>query len=81
MILLPLLASVVLSGSPIVSDVPCETVADCWLDADSKPIARPKKFRGKPVPHGDCGRKIQWLRNKLSCEQNLCTVLNIGDRC
>jgi hypothetical protein len=81
MLFIPLVASIVLSASPTVSDVPCQTVADCWLDAASKPIARPKKFRGKPVPRGDCGRKLQWLRTRLACEQNLCTALDIGDKC
>ncbi len=81
MLLLPLLVSVVLSASPIISDVPCQSVADCWLDAASKPIARPKKLRGKPVPRGDCGKNLQWLRTRLTCEQRVCTALVIGDRC
>ena len=72
-----LLVALVLSADP----VPCQTVADCWLDADSRPIARPKKLRGKPIPKGDCGRKLQWLRHKLACEQNVCTVTNVGDGC
>lgn len=81
--LLPLLVALVLSSDPrrIVSEFPCETVADCWLDTDSKPIARPKKLRGKPLPRGDCSRKLQWLRNRLACEENVCTVTNIGDKC
>lgn len=83
MLLLPLLVSVVLSSEPTttVSEVACQSVSDCWLDEDSKPIARPKKFRGKPVPRGDCGKKLQWLRNKLACEENVCTVTHIGDKC
>jgi len=83
MLLLPLLVSVVLSTPPrtTVSDVACKTVEDCWLDADAKPIKRPKKFRGKPVPRGDCGEKLMWLRHRLACEQSVCTVTAIGDRC
>ena len=64
-----------------VSEVPCETVAECWLDDEGQPIARPKKLRGKPVPKGDCGKKKLWLRNRLSCEESLCTVAHIGDKC
>ena len=64
-----------------VSEVACQTVAECWMDEDAKPIARPKKLRGKPVPRGDCGKKLLWLRNRLTCEENLCTVTHIGDRC
>ena len=81
--LLPLLVSVVLSTppGPTVSDVACQSVADCWLDADSRPIKRPKKFRGKAIPQGDCGSRLQWLRNKLECSQKLCTVTYVGDRC
>ncbi len=83
MILLPLLMSVVLSADPktTISDVPCQTVADCWLDADAKPIKRAKKLKGKAIPHGDCGSKLLWLRNKLSCEENVCVVKLIGDKC
>ena len=82
--MLPLLVVLVLSTDPRVkvSQVACQSVAECWLDADSKPIARPKKLRGKPVPRGDCsGKKLQWLRNRLACEENLCTVTFIGDKC
>ena len=82
MLLLGLLMTV-LSAEPnvTVSDVACQSVGDCWLDADSKPIARPKKLRGKPIPGGDCGARLQWLRNKLACEKSVCVVRNIGDRC
>jgi hypothetical protein len=61
--------------------VPCQTIADCWLDADGKAIARPKRFRSKPVPRGDCGKNLVWLRNRLTCEANVCAVTFIGDRC
>lgn len=82
MLLLPILVSLVLAQpKTTVSDVSCQTVADCWIDADAKPIERPKKYRGKAIPRGDCSKKLLWLRNKLTCEQNLCTVTHIGDKC
>jgi hypothetical protein len=44
-------------------------------------IKRPKKYRGKEFPRGDCGANHHWLANRLSCENNVCTVMHIGDRC
>lgn len=64
-----------------VSDVPCKSVKDCWLDPDGKPEARPKAFRNKPIPRGDCGSHLLWLRNELSCEQDRCTATFVGDAC
>lgn len=64
-----------------VSEVPCKTVADCWLDEEGAPIKRPKAKRGRSVPRGDCGRNLLWLRNKLSCENQVCTAQHIGDKC
>lgn len=64
-----------------VSTVPCKTVADCWLDQDGRPIARPPAKRGRTLPRGDCGKNLLWLRNRLSCEQNVCTTRFIGDAC
>lgn len=64
-----------------VSDVPCKSVADCWLDANGKPIARPKAKRGRSFPRPDCGKNIVWLRNKLRCEDQVCVSEFIGDRC
>ncbi len=64
-----------------ISTVPCKSVADCWLDADSNPIARPQSKRGRALPKPDCGKNIQWLRNRLSCEQQVCVVEHIGDKC
>jgi hypothetical protein len=83
MLLLPVLIAVVLSSPPksTVSEVACQSVADCWLDAESKPIARPNKLKGRAVPRGDCGKKLQWLRNRLACEESVCTVTFIGDKC
>lgn len=67
---------------PTVSDVACKTVADCWLDADAKPIARPKAKKGRPLPRGDCGRNILWLRTRLTCsEENVCVAEHVGDKC
>ena len=64
------------------SSVPCKTVAECWLDGAGKPIARPKKFKGKPLPKGECSsRGLLWLRNKLSCEENVCRAEFVGDMC
>ena len=83
MLLLPALLSIVLTTPPrpTVSEVACVSVAECWLDADGKPIARPKKLRSKSVPRGDCGKGLLWLRHKLACTENLCTVTFIGDKC
>jgi hypothetical protein len=60
---------------------PCRTVADCWLDDAGHAIARPRKFRGKPIPRGDCGSRINWLRHRLMCVEGRCTAADIGDRC
>ena len=61
--------------------MPCQTVADCWLGDDSKPIKRPAAKKGKPLPRGDCGTHLKWLRNQLSCTQNVCTAKYVGDMC
>lgn len=79
--LLPLLVSLVLSSPPIVSAVPCQTVADCWLDDSGNAIQRPKKLKNKPVPKGDCGKNLNWLRRRLSCDESFCTVQYVGDKC
>ena len=81
MLLLPLLVSVVLSAEPNVSDVACQTVADCWLDVNGKAMARPASKRGHPLPRGDCGNNLLWLRNRLSCEEHVCKAEHVGDRC
>lgn len=64
-----------------VSVVPCQTVADCWLAADGQPIKRPREKRGRALPRGDCGKKKVWLRNRLSCENQVCVAELIGDKC
>ncbi|MFO0575739.1 MAG: hypothetical protein U1A78_17215 [Polyangia bacterium] len=69
------------AGRVTVSTVPCKTVSDCWLDEDGKPIARPHAKRGRKLPRGDCGRNLLWLRNRLSCEDNVCVARHIGDAC
>jgi hypothetical protein len=61
--------------------VPCRTVADCWLDRDGKVVARPKQFKGKPLPRGDCGEKLYWLRTHLTCEAKVCVATQQGDKC
>jgi hypothetical protein len=61
--------------------VPCKTVADCWLDADGNAIPRPKRFKGRRLPKGNCGGNILWLTNLLSCEEHVCVSMPIGDRC
>ncbi len=68
-------------GTVTVSDVPCKTVADCWLDKDGKPIARPKRMKGKKVPKGDCGKNLLWLRNVLTCEKDVCVAKFVSDMC
>ena len=98
MLTLTLVASLLLNqspdaGSPVTPDTgearrvqtstaACTTVAECWLDADGKPIARPKKFKGKKLPKGTCSTSgLLWLRHKLTCQQNLCTAEFVGDMC
>jgi hypothetical protein len=61
--------------------VPCHTVADCWLDRDGQAVPRPKKFKGAPLPIGDCESKLTWLRTKLTCEANQCVATVVGDKC
>lgn len=61
--------------------VACRTVADCWLSPSGDPVKRPKRHRGKPLPRGDCGKNLRWLRNLLTCEESVCTVKRIGDKC
>ncbi len=70
-----------LSAEPVVSTVPCKTVAECWLDEEGKPIPRPRSKKGRAVPRGDCGKNLLWLRHRLTCEENVCVSLNIGDKC
>ncbi|MBL8952167.1 MAG: hypothetical protein JNK82_15400 [Myxococcaceae bacterium] len=70
-----------LTAEPVVSTVPCKTVAECWLDEEGKPIARPKAKKGKAVPRGDCGKNLLWLRNQLSCDENVCVAKFVGDKC
>lgn len=65
-----------------VSEVPCVTVDDCWLDEEGKPIARPKAKKGKPFPKRACGGPgLVWLRNRLTCSNKVCTAEFIGDKC
>ena len=82
--LLALIISILTSASSArttVSIVPCKTVADCWLDADGAPIARPKAKRGQPLPRGNCGDKHNWLSTRLSCENQVCVAVHRGDKC
>ena len=70
-----------LSAEPIVSTVPCKTVAECWLGPGGTPIARPKSMKGRKLPKGDCGKNLLWLRHELSCQQNVCVSTYVGDMC
>ena len=70
-----------LAADPVKSDVPCETVAQCWLDDDGKAIARPKSKKGRPLPKGNCGKNLFWLRHRLTCEEGVCVSQFIGDKC
>jgi hypothetical protein len=64
-----------------VSEVPCKTADDCWLDPAGRPIPRPKAKRGRQPPRGDCGNNLMWLRTRLRCENQVCVAVNVGDRC
>lgn len=83
--MLVLLVTALLAADPdprrSVSEIACQTEAQCWMDADAKPIARPKKMKGKAFPRGDCGGRLLWLRNKVECQENVCVVRHVGDRC
>jgi hypothetical protein len=67
------------AGTP--NQASCKTVADCWLDDDGNAIARPKSQRGRPLPKGNCGENLLWLRNVLECQQGFCASKHIGDMC
>jgi hypothetical protein len=73
--------SAALADESVPSAPPCKSIADCWLDDGGKAIARPKKFRGKRVPRGDCGMHLLWLQNHLACDEGRCVATHIGDRC
>lgn len=67
----------------VFSEVPCTSVKQCWLDADGKPIARPKKLRGAPLPKRDCDNTL-WLQHQLSCDEkrHVCaSKLVLNDPC
>jgi hypothetical protein len=67
--------------APAADGVSCKTIDDCWLGPGGVAIKRPKKYRGKEFPRGDCGANHHWLANRLSCEDNLCKVTHVGDTC
>lgn len=78
--MMALVLAVVLStdaGTPVA----CTTVADCWLDPKGAAIPRPAKLKGKKLPQGDCGKNLLWLRHRLTCEEQVCTVKYLGDAC
>ena len=35
----------------------------------------------QPLPKGDCGKNLNWLRRCVTCEQRFCTVQYVGDKC
>ncbi|MBL8914094.1 MAG: hypothetical protein JNM17_25545 [Archangium sp.] len=61
--------------------VSCQTVNECWLAPDGSPMPRPARFKKKPLPKGDCGKNLLWLRNRLTCEENVCKSTYMGDAC
>ncbi len=82
--MLTLLAALLLTDPHLTeSTVPCASVADCWLDKEGHPVARPAKLKGRALPRGDCGAKILWLRTTLTCsaEKHVCVAEHIGDKC
>lgn len=60
---------------------PCKTVDDCWLDGSGAAIRRPARFKGKPLPQGNCGSRILWLRTELRCDEGICVARHRGDKC
>ena len=67
--------------APPPAPVPCRSIDDCWMNASGEAIKRPGRLKGKPLPRGNCGNHIVWLRNELACEQNVCVVRHHGDKC
>jgi hypothetical protein len=61
--------------------VSCETVAQCWLDPAGNAIRRPKKFSGRPLPHGDCSGRLVWARHRLLCLRHRCQSIPMADMC
>jgi hypothetical protein len=62
-------------------DVSCDTVAQCWLDPSGNAIKRPRKYAGRPLPHGDCSGKLVWARHRLLCKEHRCLSIEIADMC
>jgi hypothetical protein len=73
--------SMALADNSLPAGPPCKSVGDCWLDEEGHAISRPKKLRGRPIPRGDCGSKLLWLRHRLACIDERCVAVNVGDRC
>jgi len=61
--------------------VPCDTVAQCWLDPAGKAIKRPVKYAGRRIPQGDCSGKLVWARHRLLCLEHRCESIPIADMC
>jgi hypothetical protein len=38
-------------------------------------------MRGRPIPKGNCGENLLWLRNVLECKDSVCSAKFIGDMC
>lgn len=81
LILAALWSSDARSANAQSSDVPCDTVAQCWLDPAGNAIKRPSKYVGRSLPHGDCSAKLVWARHKLLCEEHRCVSIEIADMC
>ncbi len=64
-----------------VSEIPCNTVAQCWLDDAGHAIRRPKKYAGRSLPRADCQGNLLWARYRLLCVQHRCESLFVGDMC
>jgi hypothetical protein len=80
--MLPVFLALFLSTAPDGGvEIPCQTVADCWLDVNGKAIKRPASKRGHPLPRGDCGNFKVWLRTQLTCEEHVCKAEHVGDKC
>lgn len=68
-------------GEVKLSKIPCVTAGDCWLDVAGNPIKRPASKKGRKIPSGDCGKKLVWLRNVVTCQEKVCAVKFVGDMC
>ena len=50
-----------------------------WLDDSGDAIARPKRYKGRRLPRGNC-HSLLWLNHRLACEEHVCVSIYVPDR-